>query len=68
VRYERYAVKNVDKLREEAARSRRLAEDCTDQKISANLFAYAIELDERAERMESGPVAFFGARKPTNEN
>jgi hypothetical protein len=40
-------------LREEAARSRRLALDATDRRLQADLLKYAQDLEERAGRIES---------------
>jgi len=43
---------HTDLLREQAARSRRLALECTDQQTRVDLLTFARELDDRAKRME----------------
>jgi hypothetical protein len=46
-------VKTAESLLEEAVRVRRLAHQCTDKKLQADLEAYALELEDRAARMEA---------------
>jgi hypothetical protein len=45
-------LKDSATLREEAARSRRLANEVADRRLQANLLEYAKDLDERAARMD----------------
>jgi hypothetical protein len=45
-------LKDSATLREEAARSRRLANDVADRRLQANLREYAKDLEERAARMD----------------
>lgn len=56
-------LKDAANLREEAARSRRLAQDVADRRLQANLLQYAIDLESRATRME-GAMNSQGALTP----
>jgi len=46
-------LEDLDVLRQEALRTWRLAADCADLKLKADLTAYVLEVEDRAARMEA---------------
>jgi hypothetical protein len=59
----RLYLKNVTSLREEAVRTRRLAQDATDRRLQTDLLTYARDLEVRAARME-GALNSRGVEEP----